>query len=302
LCLEIDPKDRIQSPRAVATAFATWLRDEEIDFSSLALKSVPAKRDVFNGTVSQYIARDRRLFRRAVRWRQSDDLVAVGTCTWAPVSFFLFACVLCNVFSTPSIAVMGTLSFSAIGIGVFGLIFQGLRLGFEANRIGQFGEIVSSIFLGRLLSAWLLFVFFAFAFFVCRQWIGESDVDQQISRKADIAQMLLTAALLAGYTCGRNGSINAAIVFGFISSSLLTILHPFLPIGTTYDWFTYIAYFLTYAVFLGLFAFETYFKQVLLNLRPLSVQSLLNSESGRRSVFESVIISECGACNRRHAT
>lgn len=302
LCVEPDPNHRIQSPGAMAIAFATWLRDEEVDFSKLICEVGVVSREVRKTSPTRFLDRDRLLLRRATRWRQSDDLVAVGTCTWAPVSFFLFACVLCNVFSRQTNATTNMLSYVAIGIGITGLAVQGLRLGFEATRIRKFGEVVSSIFLGRLLSAWLLFVFFAFAFFVSRQWIGESDVDQQISRKADIAQMLLTAALLAGYTCGRNGSINAAIVVGLICSSLLTIYCFLFPISTTYDWFTAIAFFLTYAVFLGLFAFETYFKQILLNLRPLSVQSLLNSESGRRSVFDSVIVSECSASNRRHAT
>jgi hypothetical protein len=194
------------------------------------------------------------------------------------------------------------LSYVAIGIGITGLALQGLRLGFEATRIGKLGEVVSSLFLGRLLSAWLLFIFFAFAFFVSRQWIGESDVDAQISRKADIAQMLLSASLLAGYTCGRDGSINAAIAFGLTSASLLTIYCYCFPKATSYDWFTDIAFFVTYAVFLGLFAFETYFKQVLLNLRPKTVQAFFASENGRRSVFDSVIASEGGGSDRGHAT
>ena len=302
LCVEIDPNHRIQSPGAMAMAFATWLRNEEIDFSKLAREGSVISQEVRKTTFAQFLDRDRRLFLRATRWRQSDDLVAVGTCTWVPVSFFLFVCASCNVFLRHINATSNILSYVAIGIGITGLALQGLRLGFEATRIGKLGEVVSSLFLGRLLSAWLLFIFFAFAFFVSRQWIGESDVDAQISRKADIAQMLLSASLLAGYTCGRDGSINAAIAVGLTSASLLTIYCYCFPKATAYDWLTDIAFFLMYAVFLGLFAFETYFMQVLLNLRPKTVQALFASENGRRSVFDSVIASEGGGSDRRHAT
>lgn len=50
-------------------------------------------------------------------------------------------------------ATSNILSYVAIGIGITGLALQGLRLGFEATRIGKLGEVVSSLFLGRLLSA-----------------------------------------------------------------------------------------------------------------------------------------------------